>query len=353
MSVGDSFFVPKNITENLFDRESELVYDSNKLTKILGLNLFKSFYISKLAIRETVYGIILICKEERDYYKNEHLDIVNAATAIISYTIKDIELSKVFKLQLKALQNGILETNSAYKTIKEQNVKILESDKVKNEFLANISHELRTPLNAIIGFSDVLKEKLFGELNEKQLEYINEINVSGIHLLGMINELLDISKIEAHAMTLNKMEYQLSRSINEVVNVVNPLAEKKNIKITKNIPEEKLVIADYQKINQILYNLLSNAIKFTPDNGKIYIDTKFEKKYFQFSIKDSGIGIAKENQVKIFEKFVQLEDAYVKQESSTGLGLTITKNLVEMHDGKITVGSELEKGTTFTVKIPQ
>ncbi|MDD3436374.1 MAG: HAMP domain-containing sensor histidine kinase, partial [Candidatus Gastranaerophilales bacterium] len=256
-----------------------------------------------------------------------------------------------FKVQLQALKDSIVQTKATYKTIKEQNLKILEADKVKNEFLANISHELRTPLNAIIGFSEMLANQFFGSLNEKQSEYVKEIHLSGIQLLEMINEILDISKIEAQAMTLNRSEFMISQAVDEVVNVVNPLAAKKSIIIEKNIKQDGKVFFDFQKIRQILYNLLSNAIKFTPEHGKININVKFTKDNFIMEVKDSGIGIASKDQEKIFAKFVKLKNAYTKKESSTGLGLTITKKLVEMHNGEITVKSTVNKGATFTVKI--
>lgn len=166
-------------------------------------------------------------KREDGFYSNADLDALNAVSSVFSYILKDMELSNVFKLQLKALKDGILEKNQAYKTIKEQNERILEADKVKNEFLANISHELRTPLNSILGFSDILSAQLYGNLNSKQEEYINDIKVSATHLLGMINEVLDMSKIEANAMKIVKSSFWISRAVNEACNILMPLAQKR------------------------------------------------------------------------------------------------------------------------------
>ena len=277
---------------------------------------------------------------------------MDVASAILSYMIKDIELSNVFKIQLQALKEGIKEKNKAYKTIKAQNEKILEADKVKNEFLANISHELRTPLNSILGFSDILSTQLYGNLNSKQEEYINDIKVSATHLLGMINEILDMSKIEANAVKIVKSAFWISRAVDEVSNILNPLAQKKNIKLVKNMPVDFEVFADYQKIQQILYNLVSNAIKYSPENNEVEISVSADDEFFRIAVHDNGIGIDKKYHGKIFAKFVQLDSAYTKKESSTGLGLTITKELVELHGGKISVISEVNNGSTFIVEIP-
>lgn len=347
----DVFYINEKIKSDLFSAENYTIAEKSPLINLLGVS-GKSFLVSKLSIRNTVFGFILLCSPIESFYSQADLDVTKASSAVISYMIKDIELSNVFKIQLKALKDGIIETNTAYKTIKEQNLKILEADRVKNEFLANISHELRTPLNAIIGFSEVLSAKLFGDLNEKQADYVKDIHVSGIHLLGMINEILDISKIEARAMSLNRTFFQLTLAVDEVVNVIMPLADKKSIKIIKNIKNDGPVFADFQKISQILYNLLSNAIKFSHDGGEIEIEIEVSQKNFVIKIRDNGIGIDEKYYGKIFAKFVQLESSYTKKESSTGLGLTITKQLVEMHGGEISLVSEVNKGTTFIVDIP-
>ncbi len=350
-SAGDVFYIDESTKNLLFSKEKIICDSNNEVIKLLKLD-YKSFLIVKLLIRDTVFGFLIFAKDEFSYYGNEHAKIASVFASVIAYKIKDIELGDIFKAQLKALQEGLVQTKSAYKTIKDQNIKIMESDKIKNEFLANISHELRTPLNAIIGFSEMLSTQLFGKLNDKQAEYVNDIYISGIHLLGMINEILDISKIEAKAMTLSCSDFMVSQVINEVVNVIMPLISKKSIKININISEDKVIFADFQKLKQILYNLLSNSIKFSPKNSKIEVNSKFYKKKFILEVKDNGIGIDIKHHEKIFEKFVQLENAYTKTQSSTGLGLTITKELVEMHNGKIRVFSELGKGASFIVEIP-
>ena len=349
-----TFKLNSDLKKFIFSKNSEITDETSDLVKTIELegSSQKSYLISKISIKSTVFGIVVLSKREKNFYKQDDLDALNAVSSVLSYLLKDVELSNVFKIQLKALKDGIIEKNNAYKTIKEQNEKILEADKVKNEFLANISHELRTPLNSILGFSDILGTQLYGNLNSKQKEYINDIKVSATHLLGMINEVLDMSKIEANAMKVVKSAFWISRAVDEVANILSPLAQKKNVKLIKNMDVDFEVFADYQKIQQILYNLVSNAIKYSPDNDEVEISVNSDDENFRILVHDNGIGIDKKYHGKIFAKFVQLDSAYTKKESSTGLGLTITKELVELHGEKISLISEVNNGSTFIVEIP-
>lgn len=328
--IDKTFKLNSNLKHFAFSKEGKIFDVSSEFVEAVELqgSRQKSYILSKISIKSTVFGIILLSKREDGFYSNADLDALNAVSSVFSYILKDMELSNVFKLQLKALKDGILEKNQAYKTIKEQNERILEADKVKNEFLANISHELRTPLNSILGFSDILSAQLYGNLNSKQEEYINDIKVSATHLLGMINEVLDMSKIEANAMKIVKSSFWISRAVNEACNILMPLAQKKNIVLNKDMPVDFEVFADYQKIQQILYNLISNAIKYSPENNNVDISIRANDETFKIAIHDNGIGIDKKYHGKIFAKFVQLEQCLIhKKESSTGLGLTITKEL--------------------------
>ena len=348
------FNLNKDVKDLVFNKKGKILSENDKFVKLIKLDKFcqKSYIVSKLQIKSTVFGVIVLSKTESDFYNKEDLDSLNAAASILSYILKDQELSNVFKIQLKALKDGIIEKNNAYKVIKEQNEKILEADRVKNEFLANISHELRTPLNSILGFADILSAQLYGNLNSKQEDYINDIKASGTHLLGMINEILDMSKIEAHAMKIVKSRFYISRAVNEVKNILMPLAIKKGITINSDIDNDFEVYADYQKIQQILYNLVSNAIKYSPENDTVDIAVISNDKCFKIAVHDNGMGIDPKYHGKIFAKFVQLDNAYTKKESSTGLGLTITKELTELHGGKVSIISEVNNGSTFIVEIP-
>lgn len=341
--------ISTNLAKKLFENKSEILGKKSELISLLGLKS-ENYLISKLAIRETVFGFLLVGRPHE--FKKTDLTIIDSITSVLSYKIKDLELSNVFKIQLKALKNAVQETNDAYRTIKSQNKKIVAADKIKNEFLASVSHELRTPLNAIIGFSDILTSQVYGDLNDKQVAYVKDIQIAGIQLLGMVNEILDISKIEANAIKLVKRYFEVSRPVIETCNILMPLIKNKNINLSYHIDKDIDIFADYQKIQQVLYNLLSNAIKYTPDKGSIVITVTNTAKKVRFSIKDSGIGIDKKDQKRIFGKFVQLEDAFYKKETSTGLGLTITKQLVEMHKGTIKIISEKGKGAEFIVTLP-
>lgn len=337
----------------VYSEDNYIADSDHQIVKLLRLEeKNRQYLIVKLVIRSTVFGIIVLSKKGGTVYSADDLATLKTCACMISYVIKDMELSNVFKIQLKALKDGIVEKNNAYKTIKAQNEKILEADKVKNEFLANVSHELRTPLNAILGFAEILQNGLYGKLCEKQNEFVNEIRVSGLRLLGMINEILDISKIEANAMKISRSRFSVDMMYTEVCNVLRPLAAKKNIRLIKEFEEDFEIFADYQKMQQVFYNLVSNAIKFTPENGEIVLDAINQKKKIILSVHDNGIGIDPKYHGKIFAKFVQLDSAYTKKESSTGLGLTITKELVELHGGKISVKSEVNNGSTFIIELP-
>jgi len=216
-----------------------------------------------------------------------------------------------------------------------------------------VSHELRTPLNAIIGFSEVLQEKLFGELNEKQAEYTDDILSSGRHLLSLINDILDLSKIEAGRMELEVTTFDLPSAVENALILVRERASRHGIKLDRAI-DERLgdFTGDERKVKQVLVNLLSNAVKFTPEGGQIRVAARLGDSAAIVSVTDTGIGIAKEDQEAIFEEFRQVGSNYAQKREGTGLGLSLTRKFVEMHGGKIWVESELGKGATFTFTLP-
>ena len=229
-----------------------------------------------------------------------------------------------------------------------------EANRLKSEFLANMSHELRTPLNAIIGFSEFLVDERPGPLNAKQKEYLQDVLNSGQHLLQLINDVLDLSKVEAGKMELFPETFTLPAAVDEVCSVIHPLATKKNITLRKEIaPTVANVTLDQQRLKQILYNLLSNAVKFTEDGGRVEIlATRFDAKWLRLQVRDTGIGIKPEDLGKLFIEFKQLDSSYARRYQGTGLGLALTKKIVELQRGSITVESEPSKGSTFTVSLP-
>lgn len=228
-----------------------------------------------------------------------------------------------------------------------------EANNSKSEFLANVSHELRTPLNSIIGFSDILLEKVFGELNEKQFRYVSNISTSGKHLLVLINDILDLSKVEAGKMELHYSEFSIDSVFEEVKAVLSPLIQVKSLEVTFNIESNfKTLEADRGRLIQILYNLVSNAIKFTPNGGKVSIYCKKSGNRALISVIDTGIGISAEDQVKLFQPFTQLDASTTRQYCGTGLGLALVKKIVDLHQGDVWVESDPGKGSNFTFALP-
>ncbi|WP_181079318.1 PAS domain-containing protein [Methanohalophilus euhalobius] len=228
-----------------------------------------------------------------------------------------------------------------------------EANQAKSEFLANMSHELRTPLNSVIGFSDILLEEVKGELNDPQKKYVSNIARSGNHLLSLINDILDISKIEAGQEQLEYSSFELHEALDEISILIIPLTSKKKIDLQMELPSEDIrVYADRKKFKQIMYNLLSNAAKFTPDKGTITIIANQEKDKLKVAVSDTGIGIPEADQATIFEPFQQVKSSKSSEHKGTGLGLSLVRELVEMHGGQVGLKSEVGKGSTFSFTIP-
>jgi signal transduction histidine kinase len=259
-----------------------------------------------------------------------------------------VDLLRTFATQSAlAIQNARL-----FREIEDKSRQLEAASQHKSEFLANMSHELRTPLNAIIGFSEVLTERMFGELNEKQDEYLKDIYASGQHLLSLINDILDLSKIEAGRMELELGEFHLPQAIDNALVLVRERALRRGITLAQAIdPALSEIRGDERKVKQVLLNLLSNAIKFTPEGGRIELRAKEASGVVEISVSDTGVGIAPEDQGAIFEEFRQVGTTAKKVEG-TGLGLTLSRKFVELHGGRIWVESQVEAGSTFTFTLP-
>ena len=221
----------------------------------------------------------------------------------------------------------------------------------KSEFLANMSHELRTPLNAIIGFADVLGQRMFGDLNERQAGYTEDIRTSGQHLLALINDILDLSKVEAGRMELTLTDFSLRDALSNGVTMIRERAAAHGITVTLDAENVGDVSGDERKVRQVIFNLLSNAVKFTPDGGRIAVSGSREDDHVTVKVQDTGAGIAIDDQGRIFDEFRQAKGGSAGGEG-TGLGLSVTKALVELHHGRIWVDSEVGRGSTFSFILP-
>jgi signal transduction histidine kinase len=240
-----------------------------------------------------------------------------------------------------------------FREIQEKSAQLEVANKHKSEFLANMSHELRTPLNAIIGFSEVLSERMFGEINAKQADYLKDIHESGKHLLSLINDILDLSKIEAGRMDLEISSFDLPSALSNAMTLIRERAQRHNIELSLKVDKRLGAFeADERKFKQIVLNLLSNAVKFTPDGGKIDVSAKLDTDHVEIAVKDTGIGIAPEDQAAVFEEFKQVGRDQMRKAEGTGLGLALTRRFVELHGGAIRLESTPGKGSTFTVSLP-
>jgi GAF domain-containing protein len=259
-----------------------------------------------------------------------------------------VEVLKTFATQSAlAIQNARL-----FREIADKSRQLEVASQHKSEFLANMSHELRTPLNAIIGFSEVLNERMFGELNDKQAEYLRDIHASGTHLLSLINDILDLSKVEAGRMELELSDFNLPAAIDSSLTLVRERATRRGIALGSSIHDGiGGMTGDERKIRQVLLNLLSNAIKFTPEGGRIDVAAVPNDGSVEVSVRDTGVGIAPEDHEAVFEEFRQVGASAAKQEG-TGLGLALARKFIELHGGKIWVTSQVGAGSTFTFTLP-
>lgn len=324
---------------------------------------YRSSAAFPLQVHGKVVGGLTVYAADRDFFDDEIVTLLDEITVDLSFALETIEKEEQRKRaeeEVKKL-NEDLERRIAERTeqvaeantqLELRNEELARASRMKSDFLAGMSHELRTPLNAITGFSDLLAEESAGPLNDKQRRFVGHIQKGSQHLLKLINEVLDLSKIEAGRVELNYEHFPVVGALGEVLSTTAPLASAKGIEVENRIDSDLLVCADRVRLKQILYNLLSNAVKFTPERGRVWLEARIEGDFLRISVCDTGIGIAPSDREAIFEEFHQVGTTTKGVKEGTGLGLAITKRLVERHGGEIHVESEPGQGSQVTFTLP-
>jgi signal transduction histidine kinase len=320
------------IPTQIADLHQEQEFATRGMRPILSRLGYRSLLAVPLLLDQKIMGALTIYRRQTGTFAPE---VVNLLQTFATQSVLAIQNARLFR------------------EIEDKGRELEAANRHKSEFLANVSHELRTPLNAIIGFSEVLGERMFGELNEKQAEYTDDILSSGRHLLSLINDILDLSKIEAGRMELEVTTFHMPDAIENAILLIRERANRHGIKLGRVI-DDRLgdFTGDERKVKQVLVNLLSNAVKFTPEGGQIKVEATQGDSAAIISVTDTGIGIAPQDHEAIFEEFRQVGTNYAQKREGTGLGLSLTRKFVELHGGKIWVESEAGKGSTFTFTLP-
>ncbi|HBA88571.1 MAG TPA: hybrid sensor histidine kinase/response regulator [Geobacter sp.] len=376
LECGADYFVTKPYNENfLLSRIQHILANSNQENEQgvrMGLEIFfrgKKYFINsdRLQILN-----LLLSTYETAIQNNQELANATEEMSVLNGQLEENMAEMDLKNQELFAVNAELEKQQ--KIVHEARIQAEEANRAKSDFLANMSHELRTPLNSVIGFSEVLVDEMFGQLNAKQHEYVNNILFSGRHLLNLINDILDLAKVEAGKLVLEPSTVKFREVIAGTLTMFQEKALKHNLRFGLELSADCDIelIADERKLKQIMFNLLSNAVKFTPDGGIIRVtaqrtslsDMRAAGKYLQgerqpeaedfveITVEDSGIGIKREDIPKLFREFSQLDSPCNKEYKGTGLGLALTKRLVELHGGQVGVESEIGKRSRFFFAIP-
>jgi signal transduction histidine kinase len=288
-----------------------------------------------------------------------HVDTIGAVTDVTTAKEAEHELqereAKIRRLN-QELEQRVLERTSqlaeANSRLAKQNEELARASRMKSEFLARMSHEFRTPLNSIIGFTDLLKEEGDGPLGGTYGDYVHHVHDGAHHLLALVNDILDLSRIEAGRIDLKYEEFTAADAVLEVLSVIQPLADVKDVHVSAAVRAGEVTFGDRTRFKQILYNLLSNAVKFTPAAGHVDVTAEPDYGQIRFCVRDTGIGIPREQHSTIFEEFIQVAPAASGVKEGAGLGLTITKRIVELHGGRIWVESTPGEGSRFFFTIP-
>ncbi|MGL5510623.1 MAG: PAS domain S-box protein [Microcoleaceae cyanobacterium] len=324
--------------EELLGKDWQVIYEEDEMRHI------EQDVLPELKAHQYWRGTSRAKRKDGSIFDQE-LSLTITADGDLICVCRDISERRRWEIQLK-------QTNEQLTIANEE---LAKASQLKSEFLANMSHELRTPLNSILGLSQVLQEEVFGDLNSKQQQSLQTIYNSGQHLLELINDILELAKIESGKLELHKENISVLSLCQNSLSIVKSQATKKNIQLHLLLTDHSLqVIVDERRIRQVLINLLSNAVKFTPDHGTVtlQVDSRYEEKLLLLQVIDTGIGISPEDQGKLFQAFVQIDSKLSRRYEGTGLGLVLVKQIVEMHGGTVTLTSKLGEGSCFTISLP-
>jgi signal transduction histidine kinase/HAMP domain-containing protein len=330
-----------------YARDTRITHEFDETIRREGI---VSALVVPIQLRGKTIGLLYVANRRQTDFTLEGQEILVRLAGQAAIAIENAKLYEEVRRYAEVLEEQVAERTQE---LQRANRQLEEASRHKSEFLASMSHELRTPLNAIIGFSEALKERMFGELSEKQAEYIEDIHSSGHHLLSLINDILDLSKVEAGHIVLDYGTFSLPAALEHALSFVRERATRRGLSLALSVEEAVgPIVGDERRIKQVILNLLSNAINFTPEGGTIEIGAVRRTDGVEVSVRDTGIGIPQKYHDSIFEEFRQAHGSSEETTEGTGLGLTLAKRLVELHGGKIWVESEVGKGSTFTFSLP-
>jgi signal transduction histidine kinase len=306
--------------------------NADRILKLLKKDGFNDLVLVPLTAQTRELGLLCLLTRDAETVSDKRLSALAALSSQLAVALRNILYNE---------------------ELARKNDELTHLDQLKSDFMATMSHELRTPLTSVIGYSDMLLSGVTGEINEKQTNFVESILKNGEHLLNLINDVLDLTKIEAGKLELNLEPVDLRSILLGVLPIVKPRAADKRIKISTFLPTDvPTVSADPAKLNQVLLNLLTNAIKYTHENGNVSVEARLKEGFVELWVTDTGIGISQEDIDRVFQRFTQVDSSASRSQGGTGLGLAITKELVELHGGEIRVQSKLGKGSSFIFTLP-
>ncbi|MCM8766113.1 MAG: GAF domain-containing sensor histidine kinase [Candidatus Omnitrophica bacterium] len=349
----ENFATFKNLIQNgkpvLVERPETANFEEKEIGEFLKL---RSFIIVPIYLKELIIGLVVIGNES--LYSRVTEGDVELISILANQIAQGIENSRLYEQLWHSYQELELRVKERTKELARTNEELKRLNQIKSEFVASVAHELRTPLTSIKGYASILATGKLGEMSPEQRERLERIDRHSSELAKLINDLLDISRIESGKIGMDIKEIPLNELLKNILELINPQAEEKNIEVSWEIKNDiHTLFADYDHIRRVFINLLGNAIKFTPPKGKISISIYRENGYIRTDISDTGIGIAPEDLSKIFTEFFRADNPINREKKGTGLGLSLCKKIVEAHKGRIWVDSILGKGTTFSFVIPE